>query len=208
MTGQTFRTHFATRLAPAALAVVVLGGGVSVASVQPADAAPSVAAKAKGKNKSPKTYLKFVKNKKSPTNSKLHLMQIRKGKDKSLVSWRAGSGNGSKDACKSNAGWLPNGSYKIEFRKKNFNGSAIKGYVIKLTDKKCSKGTKRTELFIHSEMKSNGKQGPKKGKDSPWRWEGNHDYKSAGCIKLKPAHIKTLFNRATANGWPKTLKVG
>ncbi|MFI8358207.1 hypothetical protein [Streptomyces cyaneofuscatus] len=206
MISQTLRTRFA----PAALAVALLGTGMSVATAQPAAAQPAEVAPAfaaKGKAKAPTHYLKFVKNKKSPTNSKLHLIKKGKKKDTSVVSWRAGSGNGSTNACKPNAGWLPNGSYKIEFHKKNFNGSAIKGYVIKLQDKKCSNGTKRTELFIHSEMQKNGKQGPKKGKDSPWRWDGNGDYKSLACIKLKPAHIKSLFTKSSAKGWPKTLKV-
>ncbi|MEU0163186.1 hypothetical protein ABZ154_31405 [Streptomyces sp. NPDC006261] len=205
MTSQTLRTRFA----PAALAVVLLSTGMSVATAQPATAQPAEAAPAfaaAGKKKAkPKQYLKFVKNKKNPSNSKLHLMAA--GKKKPVATWRAGSGNGSTNACKPNAGWLPNGSYKIEFHKKNFNGSAIKGYVIKLQDKKCSNGTKRTELFIHSEMQKNGKQGPKRGKDSPWRWDGNGDYKSLACIKLKPAHIKSLFTKSSAKGWPKTLKV-
>ncbi|WP_411078808.1 L,D-transpeptidase family protein [Streptomyces sp. cmx-18-6] len=206
MNSQTLRTRFV----PAALAVALLSTGVTVATAppaaarpaaQPAEAASSFAAK--GKAKSPKYYLKFVKNQKNPSDSRLHLMPV--GKKKAVATWRAGSGNGSTNSCKSNAGWLPNGSYKIEFHKENYN-KKIKGYVIKLQDKKCSKGTKRTELFIHSEMKKNGKQGRKDGKDSPYRWEGNHDYKSEGCIKLKPAHIKSLFTKVSKS-WPKTLKV-
>ncbi|MEV0961225.1 hypothetical protein AB0J25_01150 [Streptomyces sp. NPDC049910] len=82
-------------------------------------------------------YLKFDKSQKNPTDSRLYLMKKRgKGKsDQSVTSWRAGSGNGSKNECKSNAGWLPNGTHKIEFRSTSYNDSAIKGYVIKLQDK-------------------------------------------------------------------------
>ncbi|MEU2180485.1 L,D-transpeptidase [Streptomyces thermolilacinus] len=196
MTARTFRA----RVAPLALTTVLLGG-VAMATAQPA-----AAAKAKPSN----YYLKFDKNQSDPTKSRLHLMKKgAKGKaDTSVKSWRAGSGNGSKDACRSNAGWLPNGSYDIEFRSTSYDGSAIKGYVIKLKDKYCAGNkTKRTDLFIHSEMTSKGGQGSKNGNDSPWRWDGDRDYKSLGCIKLKPTDIKDLFSQANSKGWPKTLKV-
>ncbi|WP_254712213.1 L,D-transpeptidase [Streptomyces sp. TRM64462] len=196
MTTRTLRT----RVAPLMLTTVLLGG-MAITTAQPAQAA---------KAKPTPYYLKFDKNQSDPTKSRLYLMKKgSKGKaDTSVASWRAGSGNGSKNACASNAGWLPNGTYDIEFRSTSYNGSAIKGYVIKLENKWCAgKKTQRTDLFIHSEMQKNGKQGPKKGADSPWRWDGDRDYKSLGCIKLKPADIKNLFSTAGSKGWPKTLKV-
>ncbi|MFG3497508.1 L,D-transpeptidase family protein [Streptomyces sp. NPDC047928] len=191
-------THaFRTRLAPLALTTAMLGG-LAITTAQPAEAA---------KAKSPAYYLKFDKNQNDPTNSRLHLMK--KGKtDTSVASWRAGSGNGSKDACAKSAGWLPNGNYDIGFHSKTYDGSAIKGYVIKLADKWCAdKKAKRDDLFIHSEMWKDGSQGQKNGADSPWRWDGAGDYKSLGCIKLKPADIKALFAKLGSTGWPKTLKV-
>ncbi len=32
-------------------------------------------------------------------------------------------------------------------------------------------------------------------------------YRSLGCIKLSPAHIKNLFAKAEQYGWPTQLKV-
>ncbi|MFH9862013.1 hypothetical protein [Streptomyces sp. NPDC017202] len=120
--------------------------------------------------------------------------------------YRAGSGNGSKNACASLRGWLPDGTYKVEFHRTNFDGD-INGYVIKLSDKRCrnngASGTKRTALFVHSEMKPNGGQ----GRIESERWDGPGDYYSQGCIKLKPADIKNLFAKAGRYGWPKTLTV-
>lgn len=45
------------------------------------------------------------------------------------------------------------------------------------------------------------------GKDNPYRWDGDGDYRSLGCIKLSPAHIKNLFAKAERSGWPTKLKV-
>jgi hypothetical protein len=108
--------------------------------------------------------------------------------------WRAGSGNGSTDSCASNAGWLPNGTYGGTF-KTGFNG-VINGIVFQLDDKKCGRNrTKRTELFIHSEMMPNGKQNPNVESK---RWDGPNDYFSEGCVKLKPADIKEAAKRYRA----------
>lgn len=133
--------------------------------------------------------LYFKKNTSDPINSKLWLMKSVTGaKDKVVAKYRAGSGNGSRNECATNKGRLPgtgtkNGKYKIEFHRTNFDG-IINGYVIKLSDKKCAKGTKRTE-----------------------RWDGTRDYYSNGCIKLKPSDIKDLFAKAKRYGRPKTLYV-
>ncbi|GAA3092459.1 hypothetical protein GCM10017562_74690 [Streptomyces roseofulvus] len=164
------------------------------------------------------TYLQFKKNKKDPSNSRLsliHVRQISPDKTRSYVldSWRAGSGLGDaknakrkvgQNPCQSNVGWLPSGDYKIEYFKNNFAGT-INGIVWKLQDKRCKangkKGTKRDALFIHSEMKSNGKQ----GRTEPTRWDGNGDYKSAGCIKLKPSDIREL--KGYRSNFPKPTRL-
>ncbi|WP_268257067.1 L,D-transpeptidase family protein [Streptomyces capitiformicae] len=107
-----------------------------------------------------------------------------------LDSWRAGSGNGSTNPCKRNAGWLPNGTYKIKQFYNNHNGGSrgVNGISWLLNDRKCHNGTPRTELFIHSEMLPNGRPGG----SEPYRWDGNSDYKSNGCIKLRPSDIREL----------------
>ncbi|MET4659649.1 MULTISPECIES: L,D-transpeptidase family protein [Streptomyces] len=187
-----------TRIAPLALATALVGGlAVTTTATAPA-------AHAAGSS----YYLYFKKNTSNPINSKLYLMKsVANAKDKVVAKYRAGSGNGSRDECAVSRGWLPgtttkNGRYDIEFHRTDFDG-IINGYVIKLSDKKCSKGTKRTELFVHSEMKPNGKQGTIESE----RWDGTGDYYSNGCVKLKPADIKDLFAKAKRYGWPKTLYV-
>ncbi|MBT2409598.1 L,D-transpeptidase [Streptomyces sp. ISL-12] len=194
---------FRRRLTPVALTAVLLGGA-AVTAAQPAEAAK------KPSSGSSSYYLLFNKNWSNPANSRLYLMKkgSNKKKDTKVASWRAGSGTGNTNACASNKGWLPNGTYDIEFKSKTYNGSKIKGYVVKLENKYCAgKRTKRTDLFIHSEMRANGKQGSKQGADSPWRWDGNRDYKSNGCIKMRPSDIKSMFSKAGAKKWPRKVRV-
>ncbi|MFE0349509.1 hypothetical protein [Streptomyces griseoluteus] len=140
------------------------------------------------------TRLTFDKNPSDPTNSRLHWRVYRvydSGRQVSVVnvSWRAGSGIGVKDDCASNKGWLPNGDYDVTLYP-SYNGSVIKGVAFRLSNKKCSRGTTtRTDLFIHSEMTRSGGQN---SRVESQRWDGNGDYKSNGCIKLKPADIKSF----------------
>ncbi len=58
------------------------------------------------------------------------------GKDKVIKSYRAGSGNGSKDECAPMRGWLPNGSCKVLGHEKHKKGgrSGINGYAIHVQD--------------------------------------------------------------------------
>ncbi|MFI8186988.1 peptidoglycan-binding protein [Actinacidiphila glaucinigra] len=153
-------------------------------------------------------YLKFTKNWQAPTRSKLSL--VRDGKV--VKSYRAGSGKGSTDECASNKGWLPSGTYQVKGHQTNRN-STIKGYAIQLADKAC-KPTKRGQkpvtrdyLFIHSEMLSNGRQAWDNPfvDDDDYRWNGDIDYQSLGCIKLTPGDIKDLFSRLNRAHWPKNL---
>lgn len=58
-------------------------------------------------------------------------------------------------------------------------------------------------LFIHSEMTSSGGQ----ASNERTRWVGVGDCMSAGCIKLSPGDIKSLFATLEKNGWPKPLTV-
>ncbi|MFI5571192.1 peptidoglycan-binding protein [Streptomyces sp. NPDC051740] len=164
----------------------------------------------------PATYtLKFTKNWNDPQNSRLAL--LRDGKV--VVSYRAGSGKDfSRNECTSSTGWLPSGTYRIEGHTTSrgadampWNEPAVQGYVIGLADKVCKpvsgqKAVNRTDLFIHSEMEADGTQGFSVfEEDSLRRWEGDGDYKSSGCIKLHPDHVKDLFRRLDRAGWPKDL---
>ncbi|MFJ5712296.1 hypothetical protein [Streptomyces sp. NPDC093105] len=193
------------------------GAQASAAAAQPAAVVSTAKAPAAAAARS-YTYLQFKKNKKDPSNSRLsliHVRQISPDKTRSYVldSWRAGSGLGDaknakrkvgQNPCQTNVGWLPSGDYKIEYFKNNFAGT-INGIVWKLQDKRCKangkKGTKRDALFIHSEMKSNGRQ----GSSERTRWDGNGDYKSAGCIKLKPSDIREL--KGYRSNFPKPTRL-
>ncbi|WP_404870724.1 peptidoglycan-binding protein [Kitasatospora griseola] len=157
-------------------------------------------------------YLQFDKNAKNPMWSKLSLVHD----GRVLKSYRAGSGKGSTDECAGSEGWLPSGTYKVEGHETDRGtGSlltAVRGYAIQLEDKACKpkpgqKPVTRTNLFIHSEMGSDGAQAPDLPfkDDDPWRWNGDMDYQSLGCIKLTPTDIKDLFSRLDRAGWPRNL---
>ncbi|WP_190127502.1 L,D-transpeptidase [Streptomyces mashuensis] len=153
------------------------------------------------------TQLRFEKNHADQTDSRLLLVDRRTGQV--LKSYRAGSGT-TQDACASSRGWLPDGTYRVRFHATDYNAhnprGRIFGYVLRIDDKRCrpdGTGTKRTELFVHSEMKPDGTQGT----TEPQRWDGPSDYRSEGCVKLRPQDIKDLFTTASRTGWPTTLDV-
>jgi hypothetical protein len=188
------------RIVPLALAAVCVSGLGATAPAQARTGAQASAAKVSDAH-----YLRF--NKGTFTNSRLELVKRTPGKDKVIKTYRAGSGQ-VKDTCAVNRGWLPNAGaskpYAIEWHRKNYDAK-INGFVIKISDRRCHNGTKRTELFIHSEMKPNGKNGVIESE----RWTNSkpNDYYSNGCIKLNPANIKDLFKRLDSLGWPKKLYV-
>ncbi|MFF8376057.1 L,D-transpeptidase [Streptomyces sp. NPDC015661] len=178
-----------------ALASTVL----ALALAAPAGTAANAAATApRARAAGGQVTLVFDKNPKNPTYSKLTAYL---GK-RVVGQWRAGSGT-TTNPCQvgkgRSGGWLPNGTYAIPFRTKTHNGKAIKGYAIRLADKKCKggKGANRDELFIHSRMTVNGAS----------QWRGDRDYKSLGCVKLHPDHIKALFKTLDKYGEARTLKV-
>ncbi|GGV97620.1 hypothetical protein GCM10015535_69390 [Streptomyces gelaticus] len=158
--------------------------------------------------------LKFTKNQQHPMYSTLALVH----NGKAVKSYRANSGMGSKDTCLSNEGWLPDGTYKVKGHETNRGGwnynpnVQIQGYAIQLENKTCTpkagqKPVERTDMFIHSEMLADGTQAvdvPLK-EDDFWRWDADFDYKSNGCIKLKPTDLKDLFSHLDRAGWPKNL---
>ena len=78
-------------------------------------------------------------------------------------------------------GWLPNGTWTVQFASANYNGSVIKGPAIRFYDHVCSNGiTVRNEIFIHSKI--------------PWPTGG--EYMSQGCVKVS----STGSNPASAGG--------
>ncbi|MFD8822773.1 L,D-transpeptidase [Streptomyces sp. NPDC059605] len=187
----------------------VLAAGTMAAPAIGAPSAPRSSAAAS------RVALVFVKNAKDPSNSTL---QVWNGRTL-IAKYRAGSGLGTaanyqtkegnryRNECASNAGWLPNGTYKPSSFEIGRN-STIKGYAIGLPNKKCRSGkVSRTALFIHSEMTRDRKQGPRNGTDSSQRWEGVQDYKSNGCIKLHPTHIAKLFSYMNKHGRATLLTV-
>jgi hypothetical protein len=112
------------------------------------------------------------------TTSSLHL---------SPSAWRAGSGQ-VQDACQVGRGWLPTGYYDMWGHWNNYD-STIKGRVFYISNKACQYGTLRTELFIHTEETSTtGQYCPTSG-DDPYCWEGDFDYESNGCIKIKQPNM-------------------
>jgi hypothetical protein len=182
----------------AAIAGSVLALGGFIAGLTPAQAA-SEQAEVKASDGTTSYYLAFKKN--TNTNSTLRLIKQRvteQGTSRvTLAQYRAGSGHTTNE-CEKNEGWLPNGNYTIKAYNTQYNGRYIKGYAFQLSDKTCNNGTtKRTELFIHSKMKQDGTS----------QWTGNNNYKSEGCIKLKPADIKDLYKKAKSVGFPNKLKV-
>ncbi|MEU9384816.1 L,D-transpeptidase family protein [Streptomyces sp. NPDC048279] len=155
------------------------------------------------------SYLEFKKGS-NPQNSRLYFVYVQGSNSDhphihTVGSWRAGSGNGSKNTCASNAGWLPNGTYTVKAFYTHHNGGphGVNGISWYLGDHKCHSGHWRTDLFVHSEMLPNGHA----GSSEPYRWDGAGDYKSNGCIKLKPSDIRALRNVQASYPNPHKLYV-
>jgi hypothetical protein len=134
-------------------------------------------------------YLHFYKNYSTPLNSSLQAY-LSVGGTRYWIVMRSGSGNGSTNACATNAGWLPDGGYNnsdtdsnshFKFYNKTWGDPVVRGYVWELGNKKCSNGTLRTELFVHSEGTSG--------------WT-NSNYASHGCIKINQtdrSHLASMW---------------
>ncbi|MFI1809060.1 L,D-transpeptidase [Streptomyces sp. NPDC020422] len=179
------------------VAVAAMAVAMTPATAGPAGAAPEPAVK-----------LVFDKNPSDPSNSRLLLYRKTSArgtaKYRLVAGYRAGSGTGVKDDCATGKGWMPNGDWRIRFKSRTYDGELVKGYAVYLEDMPCTTGKrkKRTEMFIHSEMNRDGSQGGTERR----RWDGDSDYRSNGCVKLRPDHIKALFDHL-ASGWPTHLRV-
>lgn len=93
--------------------------------------------------------------------------------------YRAGSGNGGTQECVTN-NWIPTGQHNVQAHYDNYNGTQIKGRVWWMNDIPCG-GNVRTQMFVHSEETSSQGQDPN---NEPFRWDGDSDYYSFGCIKV------------------------
>ncbi|NYV76856.1 L,D-transpeptidase, partial [Streptomyces sp. UH6] len=148
----------------------------------------------------PQVTLVFDKNPADPGRSTLTVLR---GAERQ-ARYRAGSGDGSTDDCAADRGWLPDGEWRIVLKDRRFKGGKVRGYGIRLGNMRCAGGTvTRTEMFVHSEMHRDGSQGD----TEPRRWDGEADYLSDGCVKLRPEDIKDLFARLDDLGWPERLRV-
>ncbi|MFD8787306.1 L,D-transpeptidase [Kitasatospora sp. NPDC059599] len=185
-----------------ALTPLLLAAGLTAALAAGTAPAAQATTQAAARTADNGVRLVFVKNHEHPDRSTL---SVRVGGE-TIASYRAGSGLGAsaegRDSCRTNKGWLPNGTYRIEGHERH-RDRTIKGFAIAIADKKCSDGTLRSDLFIHSEMRADGNQGTTEAT----RWDGDSDYRSYGCIKLNPDHIKALFTKLDDRGWPATLEV-
>ncbi|MEU7164809.1 L,D-transpeptidase family protein [Streptomyces morookaense] len=175
------------RSKPGVLAVLAVAAVTSGSAPTAANAIPQAAG-------SSYTYLEFKKGS-DPLNSRLRFVHVQRTsgdriRTTVLDSWRAGSGNGSKDTCATNRGWLPDGTYTIGTYYPHHDGGphGVNGIAWDIGNHKCHTGKWRTELFIHSRMLPSGAQG-----SGPYRWTGT--YTSNGCIKLSPHDIRELQSR-------------
>ncbi|MFH8403581.1 L,D-transpeptidase family protein [Streptomyces sp. NPDC018019] len=202
----------AIRLRTASPAATALLTAALTAAAAPAAARPIPSGSPGPPDRAGATHLVFDKNQRDPADSRVRLVES--GTGRVLADYRAGSGQGGtagRDECAKNKGWLPDGTYRVlsHTTRKKGGRDGINGYAVHVADKVCRDGrTRRTELFLHSEMRSDGTQGVAvPGRDSPYRWDGDGDYRSRGCVKLAPADLKHLFAAAQRYGWPTMLKV-
>lgn len=154
----------------------------------------------------------FEKNHKSPSSSKLswRLLERRSSGAWKVVesrSWRSGSGmlgRSGTNSCIRNVGWLPNGTYGLT-QYDNYPGNLIRGRAFRVDDKRCPNGTRRMDLFIHTEQGAGNRQCADRRGDQVCRWEYPriNDYKSRGCVKLAPkdlAQLVALYKRHFSTG--------
>lgn len=148
-----------------------------------------------------RAQITFVKRPAHPWDSRIRWQAWRQRVDGSwrLVAhdtWRAGSGlpgPSATNACVKGHGWLPDGRYTLR-QYDDYDGSLIHGRAFRLSDKRCTNGTLRQDLFIHTEAGPGNTQCPNAPGDQICRWEFPriNDYTSHGCIKMSPSDILAL----------------
>ncbi len=148
-----------------------------------------------------RAQITFIKKPAHPWNSRITWLAERQRVDgtwKTVAqdSWRAGSGlpgGSATNSCVKNHGWLPDGRYTLR-QYDDYAGNLIHGRAFRLSDKRCSNGTLRQELFIHTEAAAGNAQCADGPGDQLCRWEYPkiNDYTSHGCIKMSPSDILAL----------------
>ena len=193
------------RLLRALLAVLLIGGlglavvGTSYAKGRPGDGGGGVDPAAHPG--AVRAQITFVKRPAHPWHSTITWVAKRQRTDGtwrvvSRDSWRAGSGlpgGSATNSCVKGHGWLPDGRYTLR-QYDDYAGSLIHGRAFRLSDKRCSNGTLREELFIHTEAAAGNGQCADGPGDQICRWEFPkiNDYTSHGCIKMSPSAILAL----------------
>jgi hypothetical protein len=190
----------------AVLAAAALACAAVVTATGPADAtfgpgSPSGAGDTSARPGFVRARITFTKNLAHPWDSTVSWDVRRQRGDGSWDSvahdsWRAGSGlggAGTENACAKGEGWLPNGRYSV-LQYDDYHGNLIHGRAFRLSDKRCSNGTLREQLFLHTEAGPSNTQCADAPGDQICRWEFPriNDYTSHGCIKLSPAAILAL----------------
>jgi hypothetical protein len=188
------------------LVAVLLAGGVALAVVDSSSATGGPAGGGGGHDPAAhpgalKAQITFVKKPAHPWNSRIIWRASRQRTDgtwKVLArdSWRAGSGlpgGSATNSCVKGHGWLPNGRYTLR-QYDDYAGNLIHGRAFRLSDKRCTNGTVREELFIHTEAAAGNAQCADGPGDQICRWEFPkvNDYTSHGCIKMSPSAILAL----------------
>jgi hypothetical protein len=189
-----------------ALAAALLAGGAVLSGVGPALAThgPVQGGGMVDPSAHPgrlKAQITFVKKAAHPWRSRIIWDARRQRADGSWKvlahdSWRAGSGLPGGSAtrpCVKGHGWLPDGRYTLR-QYDDYAGNLIHGRAFRLSDKRCSNGTLREQLFIHTESAAGNRQCADGPGDQICRWEFPeiNDYTSHGCIKMSPADISAL----------------
>jgi hypothetical protein len=189
-----------------ALLGITLGCAALIATVPPAGAtfgpgSPSGAGDSSARPGYVRARITFTKNLAHPWHSTVDWDVWRQRGDGTWDtlahdSWRAGSGlggAGTEDSCAKGEGWLPNGRYSV-LQYDDYHGNLIHGRAFRLSDKRCSNGTLREQLFLHTEAGPGNTQCADGPGDQICRWEYPkiNDYTSHGCIKLSPAAILSL----------------
>ena len=148
-----------------------------------------------------RAQITFTKNVAHPWHSRISWRAVRQQVDGTWKvvaqdAWRAGSGlpgGSATNACVKGHGWLPDARYTLR-QYDDYAGNLIHGRAFRLSDKRCSNGTLREQLFIHTEAGPSNTQCADGPGDQICRWEFPkiNDYTSHGCIKMAPADLLAL----------------
>jgi hypothetical protein len=198
-------------MAPGVRVLAVLAGGALLSTVAVTGTAPALATPGGDQGGGVvdphahpgrvRAQITFTKNRAHPWHSRVTWRAVRQQVDGSWKvvaedSWRAGSGlpgGSATNACVKGHGWLPDGRYSLR-QYDDYRGNLIHGRAFRLSDKRCSNGTLREQLFLHTEAGPGNTQCANRPGDQICRWEFPkiNDYTSHGCIKMAPSDLRAL----------------